>query len=231
MENGDDEDGDHRRVALTGGTERLIDGLVEDLEPAAPMIRVRQAFAVVLAVWAAVLGVVLWSQRHPAGATLLFTNGVYLTSFVGLMIAALAATLSALAAARPGRERLERIALGVSAGGLFVASGVCLVGLTGEGAQPSPPGADAMCLQMGAFLSLLPAGVVLSFLVRGWAGHPIRAALIGLVSAGALGGVTIHLSCDLIGPGHLLRGHVAIPLVLAVLGTYPAGLLIRRLRG
>lgn len=216
---------------MTRGTERLIDGLVEDLAPVAPMIRVRQAFAVVLAVWAAVLGVVLWSQQHPAGASSLFADGVYLTSFVGLMIAALAATLSALAAARPGREGLERIALGVAAGGLLVASGVCLAGLMAEGALPSPPGADAMCLQKGAFLSLLPAGVVLSFLVRGWAGHPIRAALIGLVAAGALGGVTIHLSCDFIGPGHLLRGHMAIPLVLAVLGTYPAGLLIRRLRG
>ena len=88
-----------------------------------------------------------------------------------------------------------------------------------------------MCLQKGAFLSLLPAGVVLSFLVRGWAGHPVRAALIGLVAAGALGGVTVHLGCDFLGPGHLLRGHLAVPLVLAILGTYPAGALIRRLRG
>lgn len=216
---------------MTGGSERLIDGLVDDLEPVKPMIRVRQAFAIVLAVWAAVLGVVLWAQQHPAGASSFFANGVYLTSFLGLMVAALAATLSALAAAHPGREGLERIALGVSAAGLLGASGVCLVGLMGEGALTSPPGADAVCLQKGAFLSLLPAGVVLSFLVRGWAGHPLRAALVGLVAAGALGGVTVHLSCDLMGPGHLLRGHMAVPFALALLGTYPAGALIRRLRG
>lgn len=216
---------------MTEGTERLIDGLVGDLEPVAPLIRVRQAFAVVLAVWAAVLGVVLGAQQHPSGASSLFANGVYLTSFLGLTLAALAATLSALAAARPGRERLERIGLALSAGGLLLASGVCVAGLMAEGASPSPPGADAMCLRNGAFLSLLPAGVVLSFLVRGWAVHPIRAALIGLVAAGALGGLTIHLSCDFLGPGHLLRGHIAVPLVLAVLGTYPAGLLVRRLRG
>ncbi|MCR9093349.1 MAG: DUF1109 domain-containing protein [bacterium] len=216
---------------MTSGTERLIDGLVDDLEPVTPMIRVRQAFAVVISVWAAVLGVVLWSQQHPAGASSIFSNGVYFTSFVGLMVAALASTLSALAASRPGREGVERTGLGLAAGGLLVASAVCLVGLMGDGALPSPPGADAMCLQKGAWLSLLPAGVVLSFLVRGWAAHPVRAALVGLVAAGALGGVIVHLSCDFLGAGHLLRGHMAVPLVLAVLGTYPAGALIRRLRG
>ncbi|MEM9174135.1 MAG: NrsF family protein [Myxococcota bacterium] len=216
---------------MTSGSDRLIDGLVEDLEPVTPLLRVRQAFAVVLAVWAAVLGVVLWSQHDPTGAFPLFADGVYATTFVGLMIAALAATLSALAAARPGREGLERLGLGLAAGALGVASVVCLVGLMSEGSLASPPGADAMCLEKGVWLSLLPAGVVLSFLVRGWAAHPIRAALIGLVAAGALGGVIVHLSCDFIGHGHLLRGHMAVPLVLAVLGTFPAGVLIRRLRG
>ena len=215
---------------MTSGTERLIDGLVDDLEPVTQAIHLRQAYAVVLAVWAAVLGLVLWSQQSPMGAASLFADGVYLTSFVGLMLGALGATLSALAAGRPGRDQLENASLGVSAGGLLVASGVCLAGLLGQGAVPSPPGLDAMCLQKGAWLSLLPAGVILSFLVRGWTTRPLRAALVGMLAAGALGAAIVHLSCDFLGAGHLLRGHMFVPLALALLGTYPAGVVLRRLR-
>ena len=221
----------NRSVTLSGGTERLIDGLVDDLEPVSPRVRVRQAFAVVLAVWAAVLGVILGTRQDPGQALPLFADQVYLASFVGLMIAALAATLSALAASRPGREGLERVGLVVSAAALTLGGAVCLAGLMAEGALPSPPGTDAMCLEEGVLLSLLPVGVILSFLVRGWSVHPVRAALIGLVAAGAFGAVIVHLICDFIGAGHLLRGHMAVPVVLALLGTYPAGALIRRLRG
>lgn len=215
---------------MTSGTDRLIEGLVEDLDPVTPAVRLRLGFAVVLGVWAALLGVVLWSRATSTGATALFSDQIYFASLIGLLIAALAATLSALAASRPGREGLERVALGICATGLFAAGGVCLAGLLADGALPSPPGVDGMCLQEGMFLSLLPAGVVLSFLVRGWTARPVRAAFIGLLAAGAFGGVIVHLSCDFLGPAHLLRGHMAVPISLAFLGTYPAGVLIRRLR-
>jgi ABC-type proline/glycine betaine transport system permease subunit len=73
--------------------------------------------------------------------------------------------------------------------------------------------------------------VILSFLVRGWALHPIRAALVALLGAGALGTAIVHLGCGFLGPKHVLLGHLSVPVVLAVLGLYPLSVLLRRLRG
>ena len=217
---------------VTEGNDRLIDGLIEDLEPVRPLPLLRSAFAIVLAVWAAVLGIVLWSQASPPGANQLLMDRVYFVSFVGLLLSALGATVSTLAGSRPGRDGLETSGLVVSLVGLVVAAGVCVYGIVGLGLDaPSPPGADAMCFQEGMLLSLLPGGVILSFLVRGWASHPIRAAALGLVAAGALGGAIVHLSCDFLAPAHLMVGHLSVPLALAIVGLYPLGALLRRVRG
>ncbi len=69
----------------------------------------------------------------------------------------------------------------------------------------SPAGADQMCFQRSASLSLLPAGVILSFLVRGWAAHPIRAWLIALLASGAFGSLIVHARCSFMAPRHLIR--------------------------
>ena len=92
--------------------------IVDDLEAVTQAIHLRQAYAVVLAVWAAVLGLVLWSQQSPMGAASLFADGVHLTSFVGLI---LGATLSALAAGRPGRDQLENASLALALRGIYPA--------------------------------------------------------------------------------------------------------------
>lgn len=214
-------------------TDRLLDGLVEDLEPVTPLPRLRSAFAVVIAIWAAVLGIVLSTQEYTPGAAALGGNRVYLASFLGLLLAAIGATASALAAGRPGRERIENGGLAIAGSGLLVGGCVCLFALLAleGGHTPSPPGADAMCFQTGAMLSLLPAGVILSFLVRGWATRPVRAGLVGLLAAGVLGAAIVHLSCDFLAPGHLLRGHMTIPIVLTLVAGYPIGVLVRRFRG
>jgi hypothetical protein len=217
---------------VTDSTDRLISGMVQDLEPVHTLPRLRSAFAMVLAVWAAVLGLVLWSQETVTGAHSLGVNGVYLASFIGLLVSALGGTLSALAAGQPGREPLETMGLAVSALGLIAAAIACLVGMGGPDlvVHPSPPGANAMCFQRGVFLSILPAGVILSFIGRGWVAHPKRAALMAAGAAGALGGSIVHLSCDFLGPTHLLMGHLSVSVVLGLLGLYPLGLLLRRLR-
>ncbi len=218
---------------MTDPTDRLISGLVDDLAPVRPLPRLRQAFSVVLSVWAAMLGVVLLTLKHEPGASGLLANPVYFASFAGLMIAALGGTLSALAAGRPGRTKLEVAGLLVCLVGLLAAAVACLVGIGSlDFAQhPSPPGLDAMCFRKGALLSLLPGGVVLSFLVRGWTARPIRAALVAAIAAGALGASVVHLSCDFLGPRHLLLGHLSVPIMLAALALYPLGVLLRRLRG
>ena len=218
---------------MTESTERLISELVENLEPVRPVPRLRSGFAIILSIWATILGVVLWIQDHEMGASSLLSNRVYLASFLGLLVASWGGTASALASGEPGRERFEIGGMGLALLGLTVAAVACLVGIEGLAptAPPMPPGANGMCLQQGVFLSLLPGGVILSFMSRGWVTHPIRAALMGLAAAGALGAAIIHLSCDVLGAEHLLMGHLGVPLVLVLLGLYPLGVLLRRLRG
>lgn len=217
---------------MSESNERLIDGLIEDLEPVRPLPPIRAAFAVVLAVWAAILGVVLWSQEYTPGAAFLGSDRVYLASFLGLALAAFGATLSSLASGRPGRASLETLGLSLAAVGLLAGGGVCAFELLQAEVHVAhgSPGADAMCFRKGVYLSLLPAGVMLSFLWRGWASRPWLAGLAGVLAAGGLGALVVHLSCDMLEPGHLLRGHMSVPFVLSALGAYPLAILARRFR-
>ncbi len=222
---------------MTTSSDRLISGLVEDLEPVRPLPRLRQAFAVILALWATLLGVVLWAHAGDAGLFRLFERPtlegrVYLVGFVGLLVAALGGTASALAAGIPGRERIEVGGMLLALLGLVAAAVTCLVGIDALGlsAPATPTGANAMCFREGALFSLLPAGVILSFLVRGWTIHPIRAAMIALVASGTLGALIVHANCGFFGPRHLLIGHLSIPIVFALLGVYPLAVVLRRIR-
>ncbi|MFK7898843.1 MAG: NrsF family protein [Myxococcota bacterium] len=217
---------------MSDSAERLIDNLVDDLEPVTPLPRLRSAYAVILCVWATMLGVVLWSQESTIGARSLMHNGVYLCSFLGLMVAAFGATISALASGIPGRDRLETVGTALSVLGLGFAALACGMGIHSLGldARPTPAGIDLMCFEESVWLSVLPAGVILTFLVRGWAAHPFRASAIALIASGGLGALIVHLSCGFLGPKHLLISHLSVPVVLAVLGIYPLALLIRRIR-
>lgn len=217
---------------MSSSADRLISGLVDDLKPVQALPRLRSAFALVLSVWVAVLAVVLWFPESPTGASSLLAGPVFLATFVGLLFTALGGTLSALAAGRPGRDRIETRGLVVSLAGWIAAAGACLIGMDGLdiAAHASPVGADVMCFRRGVLLSIFPAGVILAFLVWGWTSHPIRAALVAAGAAGALGASIVHLSCDYPDPGHLLMGHLSIPVAIGWVGLYPLGLLLRRLR-
>lgn len=227
-----DREDEIERCRVTGASDRLITELVEDLEPVRPIPRLRLAFAVILSLWAVMLGLVLWAKEGDAGVQSLFMDRIYFGSFVGLMVASFGGTISALAAGVPGREKLEIRGMLLSLAGLLAAAAACLFGVyeLGQSAVPSPEGIDAMCFQEGAFLSLLPAGVILSFLVRGWAAHPVRAALVALLGSGALGAMIVHMSCGFLGPRHMLMGHLSVPIVLVLLGIYPLAVVLRRLR-
>ena len=218
---------------VTSASDRLITGLVEDLQPVQRLPRLRLAFALILAVWAALLGLVLWAHEGELGMRSLFVDRIYLASFLGLVMASLGATVSALAAGIPGRERLEIAGMLLALLGLSSAAVACLLGMNEMSltVPPAPEGVDAMCFRQGALLSLLPAGVILSFLVRGWATHPVRAAMVALLGSGALGVLIVHVSCGYLEPRHFLVSHLSVPIVLVVLGLYPLVIVLRRLRG
>ncbi|MEZ4290933.1 MAG: NrsF family protein [Myxococcota bacterium] len=221
---------------MSDATERLIDGLVADLAPVRPLPRMRSAFAVIVALWAGLLGALAWRQTTLTGGVAAvgwLMDRVYLVAFVALIVAALGGTVSALASGTPGRERLELGGLGAACSGLFAGAIVCVVGmLGGPGTAALVAGTrEGMCLGESALLSLLPAGVILAFLVRGWAMRPWRAAGIALLASGALGASIVHFGCGFLEPGHVLLSHLSVPLVLVVLGLYPLGLLLARRTG
>lgn len=212
-------------------TDRLIDRLTEELEPVRPLPRLRTAFAFVLAVWAAILAVGLLGSSTGWVWSTLQSNWIYGASFVGLVVAALGGTASVLAAGVPGRERVEQAGMFLAFAGLTAAAVVCWMAIPDVGANHSYPGVDGMCFQDAVWSSLLPAGVIFTFLVRGWVSRPIVASLVGLLASAGVGALLVHLSCSLITPKHILVGHLSVPFVLGVLGMYPLGWLIRRLRG
>jgi hypothetical protein len=216
----------------THSTERLIESLGADLVPTRPLPRLRSAFAIVLTVWASIVGLLALGTNFSINHSALIGSRFYLGCFVGLVIAALGGTASALAAGVPGRERLEVAGVGIAAFGLFAGALACLIGIRTVGIDSVAPDAarNLMCFEEGAFLSLLPAGVILSFLVRGWTARPFRAALIALLGSGALGALIIHLSCGLLAPKHLILGHMSVPIVLMVLGVYPVAVVLKRMR-
>jgi len=224
-----------RDVMRMGTTERLVEGLVEDLSPVRPIPRLRSAFAVILAVWAALMGIVLGSSQARMGESVveaLLHNPIYLASFFGLLVAALGGAVSALAAGVPGRERLEMAGLTAAWIGLLAAAIACLGGLRAaelEGLREQTQ-AHSVCFREGIYLSLLPAGVIFSFLVRGWTAHPLRAAGVALLASGAFGVAIVHLGCEWLAPKHLLLGHLSVPIVLTALGLYPLAVILRKLR-
>jgi hypothetical protein len=207
--------------------------MVEDLEPVTPLPRLRSAFAMILSLWAVLLGVVLWSQDGPSAMGALAADRVYLAAFAGLVVASVGGTISALAAGTPGRERIEVWGMLLALFGLVVAAAACLVAMNAPDADAlaAPMGADGMCFRGGALLALLPGGVILSLLVRGWALHPVRASLLALAASGSLGSVIVHMSCGIVAPAHVLVGHLGVPVVLAALGGYPLVVILQRLRG
>ncbi len=175
------------------------------------------------------MGLVALGTHFSINHNALMGSRFYLGCFVGLVIASLGGTASALAAGIPGRERLEIVGVGIAAFGLFAGALACVIGMQSLGVSANPA-QDVMCFEKGAFLSLLPAGVILSFLVRGWTARPFRAALIALLGSGALGALIVHLSCGFLAPKHLILGHLSVPIVLMVLGVYPVAVLLKRLR-
>ncbi len=217
---------------MTSASDRLISSLVKNLEPVRPLPRLRLAFSIILAVWATLLGVVLWVQETEVGVRSLFSSRLYFGCFAGLAIASIGATGSALAAGIPGRERVETGGMLLALVGLLAAALACLVGMNDLTvmAHAGPPGVDGMCFRKGALFSLLPAGVILSFLVRGWSAHPFRAAMIALLASGALGALIVQTSCGYIDARHLLISHFSVPIVFAALGVYPLFVILRHLR-
>jgi hypothetical protein len=186
----------------------------------------------VLAVSVVVLGLVMLGETARPGIASMLSDRIYLVSLIGLVVAGFAGSISALASAVPGRDRLQWGGMLVAWLGLASAGVACWVGLSAQGleAPASPVGLDAMCFRGAALCLLLPAAAILSFLVRGWAARPVASASIALLGAGAIGAGIVHASCGFLAPKHLLLGHLSVPIVLLLVGLYPLSVILRKTR-
>ena len=189
------------------------------------------AFAAVLVLWAAMAGVVFLTGTLRADLwNDLLGNGPFGAVLAGLVLAGVAGSIAALAAGVPGRERVVRAGALVALAGVAGAIGTCLAAIASTGVEYGGTLADhGLCFRNAAYFSLLPAAGLMAFMLRGWVGQPGRAAVVALAGAAGLGALVVHLSCPLSGPQHLLLGHAGVPVVLALLGALPLGLLLRRL--
>ena len=211
-------------------TTELIRELSQDLDAVRPVPSLRRALGLGVVAWLAlvtaalaVIGVqsALWENvaTRPNFAALL----------VGLGVAALAATLATAASSVPGRDTAARAGLAIAVTALLLAGGLCLVSLTALGFDDATPaGANAMCLRRAAGLSVVAAVPLVAFSVRGWVARPWIGAVASLVGAGAVASLTVHLSCSLAEPSHLLIGHASAPLLAALLAAPFVAWLLKR---
>jgi len=203
-------------------TEQIVARLARDLAPVRPVAPLRRQAIAVSAAWLGSAALALgWLGLHPLD-----------TIARGLLSAALLAALAwigvagvalALAARRPGRERIARAAaLAIGLGFAAVAaSALCAPGAIGDGdllAQGS------VCSERALWLAI-PCGLLAAHFARGGAPWRPHAAGAGTaLGAVALGALLVHASCRSPVPAHWIVAHTLVPLGIgAFTGALLAG--------
>jgi len=211
-------------------TEQLIHDLVCDVPPVRRIPALRTEMTAVVAVWAiAIAG--MWIFGTPLidlVRSIPWGDPNFSSVLVGLSLIAVGATLSALAAAVPGRENVASASAGAALLGVVVALGGGLWAVV----RSAPQGAldllgCLVCMSHAGALALLPALVTSLFLVWAFARRPLLGAGFAVAGTVALGGVVVHISCRGAGALHALVGHALAPVFLGFALAVPVGLLVR----
>lgn len=211
-------------------TEQLIHDLARDVPPVRRIPALRTEMTAVVAVWAiAVAG--MWIFGTPLFdfvRSIPWDDANFSSVFAGLSLIAVGATLSALAASVPGREKVASASAGAALLGVVVALGGGLWAVV----RSAPRGAlDLLgcleCMSHAGALALLPGLVTSFFLVRAFARRPLLGAGFAVAGTVALGGLAVHISCRGAGALHVLVGHALAPVFLGFALAVPVGLLVR----
>ncbi len=212
-------------------TDGLIAALARELRPVRPVppLGLEAAGAVGLGVVAAAALAALRGLR-PDQIGIREGVGLFAALAVGLGVVGASGLAAGLASARPGRERLARIAGGTSLGALLLC-GLPALGLLVSGTPVPGPGIslarELPCLVFGLALGL-PVGLVATRLVAsGAALEPRRTALWVALGASALGTLAAHLTCRTPGGWHVVLVHPVAPLVGALVLASPIRRLLR----
>jgi negative regulator of sigma F NrsF-like protein len=206
-------------------TEELVTLLVRDLEPTRRIPRLRAQLAALLGVGALViLVVVAYRGLRPDALALLLSGEAFTFVAAGLLVAALGACASALAFARPDRDRLARGGLLCGAGGLALAAGTAALCFA---EAPSTAGGAAavhaaLSCSVSGILFAVPLSILAAFLVS--TGAPRRLGMTAAVTAlgaTAFGALAVHLTCPSPSVWHWITAHALAPVLGAVLLIAP----------
>lgn len=192
----------------------LIDSLVADLAPVAPMRTapvIGQTAAATLAAVAVIAG--LAGLRSQVTPLFLLSTGLFL-------MLGMAAAFTVIAMARPqvGSDRSGWAWAAAMAGLLPASTLVMALFHTASAWDASDPRTGVLCLGMGVMAGLASAAVLVAWLRRGAPTSPERAGLVTGVAAGSLGMAAFALHCPNDDIYHIGLWHSAAVVVAALLG-------------
>jgi hypothetical protein len=208
-------------------TDRLVEQLVAEVRPVRRLLAPAQRAALWTAVAAVcvLIGVLHFGVRRDI-ATAWFTTGFLLR--VGLLLATMwLAVVTAFRLSVPGRETgaWSRWWPIVGLGALMAVAAAELVAGALFG-QAGSPLRGWTCMRKIAFVGAVPAAMAVLLIQRAAALEPRWTALLGVLAAGAAGGLTSELACPINAPMHIFLWH-ALPVALSAgLGAVAGSLLL-----
>lgn len=212
-------------------TQRLLGELASQLEPVKRVPPIGLVVAGILVLWAAHFATLLASGGFAPGFFSALTGNVaFAGAMLGLALSANGGLWGALALGAPGHDTSARIGSIVAGLGLVLALVTVGIGLgSASAAGSSANGAAWVCFYHSVALALLPGGVLVFFMFKGWVGRPLLASAVALSGSFSIGAVMVHTVCPHFDAGHILLGHLGAPLGMVALATLPLALALRRM--
>lgn len=201
----------------------LLESLVADLAPVAPMRTAPAVVRIVMATGATIAAIAaLMGLRGHVTPLFLLSAGLFL-------MLGLAASLTTIAMARPqvGSDRSGWAWAAAMAALLPATTLVMGLAHAPSAWDESDPRTGMLCLMMGLLTGLASAGVLTLWLRRGAPTSPERAGLITGIAAGSLGMFAFSLHCPNDNIYHIGLWHSAAVAVAAMLGRIIVPRLIR----
>jgi len=212
-------------------TERLVGELTSELQPVKRVPPLSLMLGGIFVLWGAHFLALVGSNGLAAGMGIELTgNLAFVGALLGLTLSANGGLLGALALAAPGNDSAAGIGAMAAGLGLALALGASLIGVALDaGTGLAMRSAEWGCLSHSISLALLPGGLLLFFMFKGWVAQPLLASAVAPAASFSVGAVMVHTVCPLFDAGHILFGHVGAPISMLVLGSLPLALAFRRL--
>jgi hypothetical protein len=212
-------------------TDRLVEQLAAGVTPVRRLLDPTQRAALWTAAAAVcvLIGVLHFGVRRDL-ATIWYTAGFLLR--VGLLVATMwLAVVTSFRLAVPGRDTgaWSRWWPIVGLGALMAVAAAELVAGALFGHAGSPLRGWS-CMRKVAFVGAVPAAMAVAMIHRAAALEPRWTALLGVLAAGAAGGLTSELACPINAPVHIFLWHVLPVAVSAGVGAIAGSLLLDLLR-